>query len=104
MKTKSKEALKEIVHNCHDLQALEAMVNFQMPSEILRHVLSEFETGLPESVQSKRNFVTSGALMRMLRLTKDLAREHMGALEMRSQRSVETISSYFPADVVTYYS
>ena len=103
LRTRAKEALKEIVHNCQEMAALEGLVSTDTPPEILRHVLHQFETGLPESVQDKRNFVTSGALMRMLKLSHDLARDHL-TLELRSAQSVQTISTYSPPDVVAYYS
>lgn len=103
MRIKAKEGLKEVVHNCHDLLALEHLVSARTPPEILRHVLHEFEIGLPESIPSKRNFITSGALMRMLSLEPDLQKEHID-FEARSKASTEKICSYFPADVVKYYS
>lgn len=104
MKAKAKEALKEVVHCCGDLQALEPLLDVETPGEILRHVLAEFASGLPKSVPMKRSFVTSGALMRMLRLAKDLMRLQHVTLENRSAAFVQQIAALFPPDVVSYYS
>jgi hypothetical protein len=72
--------------------------------EILRHVLAEFAAGLPKSVPMKRSFVTSGALMRMVRLQKELLRLQHQHVEPRSAAFIDQIAALFPPEVVDYYS
>jgi hypothetical protein len=54
-------------------------------------------------VPSKRNFVTSGALMRMLQLSKHIPLDEFDEPDARAKESIETISKQFPDDVVSYY-
>jgi len=101
VKERAKQGLKEVVYNCQDLSALEPLVDASTPAEVLRHVLTVFAEALPASVQCKRNFVTSGALMRMLQLQKNLPPDE--TLDSRAKESIVTISLQFPEDVVSYY-
>ena len=46
VKERAKQGLKEVVHNCQDLSALEPLVDAATPAEVLRHVLSVFAEGV----------------------------------------------------------
>ena len=57
--------MKAVVKECKSNQHLEPLVKPDTPPDIMRHILAEFAAMLPNDVNMRRSFVTSGALMHM---------------------------------------
>ncbi|XP_041817689.1 sperm-associated antigen 6 [Chelmon rostratus] len=95
LQAKSKKALKSILQKCIDLPALEPLL-YDVPSNILKHVLCQFSKVLPHDSKARRLFVTSGGLKKVQEIQAEpgsLLQEHINA-----------INSCFPEEIVRYYS
>jgi len=89
------EALVSIVENCESHKALEALVHEDTPAQALDVILSELASALRESVDARRSFVTSGAMLRLQLLEPLLLGE--------GRRLLREINTLYPDQVVAYY-
>ncbi|KAM8881630.1 uncharacterized protein ACB058_001790 [Synchiropus picturatus] len=95
LQTKSKKALKSILHKCTYLPALEPLL-YNAPCNILKHVVCQFSKVLPHDSKARRLFVTSGGLKKV----QEIEAEPGSAL----QEHINSINSCFPEEIVRYYS
>ncbi|KAI3355197.1 hypothetical protein L3Q82_018055, partial [Scortum barcoo] len=95
LQAKSKKALKSILQKCTYLPALEPLL-YDVPSNILKHVVCQFSKVLPHDAKARRLFVTSGGLKKV----QEIDAEPGSAL----QEHINAINSCFPEEIVRYYS
>ncbi|XP_070709369.1 sperm-associated antigen 6 [Pempheris klunzingeri] len=95
LQAKSKKALKSILQKCTFLPALEPLL-YDVPSNILKHVVCQFSKVLPHDSKARRLFVTSGGLKKV----QEIKAEPGSSL----QEHINAINSCFPEEIVRYYS
>ncbi|XP_040022533.2 sperm-associated antigen 6 [Gasterosteus aculeatus] len=95
LQAKSKKALKSVLQKCTDLPSLEPLL-YDVPSNILRHVVCQFSKVLPHDSKARRLFVTSGGLKKL----QEIEAEPGSPL----QEHINAINSCFPEEIVRYYS
>ncbi|XP_066921440.1 sperm-associated antigen 6-like [Clytia hemisphaerica] len=95
LSTKAKKALKNVLQRCIHLPALEPLLH-SAPSNILKHVVSQFSKILPHDPKARKVFVTSGGLKKI----QELKPEPGSALH----EYVNTINNCYPEEIVRYYS
>ncbi|KAK5877450.1 hypothetical protein CesoFtcFv8_024953 [Champsocephalus esox] len=95
LQAKSKKALKSILQKCTYLPGLEPLL-YDVPSNILKHVVCQFSKVLPHDSKARRLFVTSGGLKKL----QEIEAEPGSPL----QDHINNINSCFPEEIVRYYS
>ncbi|KAM6908826.1 sperm-associated antigen 6 [Lycodopsis pacificus] len=95
LQAKSKKALKSILQKCTYLPGLEPLL-YDVPSNILKHVVCQFSKVLPNDNKARRLFVTSGGLKKL----QEIDAEPGSPL----QEHINAINSCFPEEIVRYYS
>ena len=95
LKTKAKRALKAVIQKCVHLPALEPLLH-DAPENILKYVVNQFAKVLPHDVASRRSFVMSGGLQKILELQPE-AGSKLGDF-------VRAITECYPKEIVDYYS
>ncbi|XP_045921695.1 sperm-associated antigen 6 isoform X2 [Micropterus dolomieu] len=95
LQAKSKKALKSILQKCTYIPALEPLL-YDVPSNILKHVVCQFSKVLPHDPKARRLFVTSGGLKKV----QEIQAEPGSPL----QEHINAINSCFPEEIVRYYS
>lgn len=95
LKDKAKQALNQIILKCSNLPALEPLLHVAS-KEILKAVLTQFVTYLKGNQKELGNFARNGGLQKILAMKSKL-QEPLFHL-------VEEIASYYPNDIVQYYS
>lgn len=88
-------AIKEIVKHCSQPNPLFAMVSESVPEDLATQAMSRLYSIMQESVVGRRDFVTTGNLLKLQQL------EHTWGTA--GSDCVLAINSLFPKDVVTYY-
>jgi hypothetical protein len=95
LKKKSRKALKFILGQCADLEALQPLLG-DAPQKVQKYVLKQFADTLPNDAAARRTFVESGALKYIQELNQQVGGK-LGDI-------IEQVKSIFPQDVVDYYS
>lgn len=95
LQTKAKKALKQILHKCTYLPALEPLLH-DAPPNILKHVVGQYSKVLPHDPKARRMFVMSGGLKKI----QEMQAEPGTALA----EYIMTINCSFPAEIVQYYT
>ncbi|XP_041823433.1 sperm-associated antigen 6 [Melanotaenia boesemani] len=95
LQNKCKKALKGILQKCTYLPVLEPLL-YDVPSNILKHVVCQFSKVLPHDSKARRMFVTSGGLKKV----QEIEAEPGSAL----QEYINAVNSCFPEEIVRYYS
>lgn len=96
LKTKSRRALKGIIDKCVHLPALEPLISPDSPPNILKYVVGQFAKVLPHDVAARREFVSSGGLQKVQRITSEAG--------SKLRESVDVINGCYPEEIVRYYS
>jgi 3-methyladenine DNA glycosylase AlkD len=92
---KSKRALKAIITKCTHYSALEVILEQTETGSMKKHILSQFNSLLPNDAKARKSFVRQGKL----KLIQSLAEADE---EMRDL--VEKINKNYPPEIVQYYS
>ncbi len=95
LKGKTKRALKAVVRKCIHLPALEPLLH-DATEEILEYIVGQFSKVLPHDAASRRSFVTSGGLQKVLELQPEPGSQ-IGDF-------VRAITECYPKEIVDYYS
>jgi 3-methyladenine DNA glycosylase AlkD len=95
LKTKSKRALKAVIQKCTHLEALEPLLK-GAPQNILKYAVHQFAKVLPNDMEARRNFVTSGGLKKV----QELQAEQGSKL----REYIDSINVCYPEEIVRYYS
>ena len=95
LKLKAKNALKKIIDSCSNLSALEPLLHVA-PEKILKHILKQYVKNLKGNTQEMRNFAQNGGLQKIQELKAKVG--------PKIQALITDINSYYPADIVKYYS
>ncbi|KAK0165994.1 hypothetical protein PV328_004458 [Microctonus aethiopoides] len=95
LKDKIKTALKNILLQCTDIEAIEPLIQ-NAPTEILKYVLGQFSKILPNDPRARRLFVTTGGLKKVQELQPD-------ATSPLSEY-IAIINSCFPEEIIRYYT
>lgn len=95
LKLKAKNALKKIIDSCSNLSALEPLLHVA-PEKILKHILQQYVKNLKGNTQEMRNFAQNGGLQKIQELKAKVG--------PKIQALITDINSYYPADIVKYYS
>jgi len=95
LKTKAKRALKAVVQKCTHLEALEPLLS-EAPQNILKYVVHQFAKVLPNNMESRKAFVTSGGLKKIQELQAEPG--------SKLREYIEQINACYPEDIVRYYS
>ncbi|KAL9655738.1 hypothetical protein ABK040_004967 [Willaertia magna] len=95
LKSKAKRALKAVIQKCTYLDALNPLLSEKAPQNILKYVVKQYETLLPDDVEAKKRFVQSKGLQK-LQLIKTEDEE--------LQESVKFINNLYPDELVKYYT
>ena len=95
LKLKAKNALKKIIDSCSNLSALEPLLHVA-PEKILKHILQQYVKNLKGNTQEMRNFAQNGGLQKI--------QELKAKVSPKIQSLIADINSYYPADIVKYYS
>ena len=88
-------ALKKIIDSCSNLSALEPLLHVA-PEKILKHILQQYVKNLKGNTQEMRNFAQNGGLQKIQELKAKVG--------PKIQSLIADINSYYPADIVKYYS
>jgi hypothetical protein len=88
-------AIKEVVKHCSQPNPLFAMVSASVPEDLATQAMSRLYTIMQESVVGRRDFVTTGNLLKLQQLEQIWG--------TAGSDCVLAINSLFPRDVVTYY-
>jgi hypothetical protein len=88
-------AILEMVKHCSQPNPLFAMVSASVPADLATQAMSRLYTIMQESVVGRREFVTTGNLLKLQQLEKIWG--------TAGSDCVLAINSLFPRDVVTYY-
>jgi 3-methyladenine DNA glycosylase AlkD len=95
-KEKAKEAFKAIVSNITDTIRLEPLLD-ESPKRFLKYIVRQFAKVLPNDMEGRKHFVTSGCLQRVLQVTK-------GEEDEKLVHAVQDLKAQFPPDIVSYFS
>ena len=95
LKLKAKNALKKIIDTCSNLNALEPLIHVA-PDKILKHILQQYVKNLKGNTEEMRAFAQNGGLQKI--------QEIKGRVSAKIQTLIDEINSYYPADIVRYYS
>lgn len=88
-------AMKEVVKHCSQPNPLFALVSENVPEDLATQAMSRLYSIMQESVVGRRDFVTTGNLLKLQQLEKTWG--------SAGSDCVLAINSLFPRDVVTYY-
>lgn len=88
-------AVKEVLKHCSQPNPLFAMVSESVPEELATQAMSRLYSIMQESVVGRRDFVTTGGLLKLQQLEQTWG--------TAGSDCVLAINSLFPKDVVTYY-
>ena len=95
LKKKAKKALKAILSQCTNLEALEPLIK-DSPPDILCYVLEQFSSVLPNDPVAKKNFVLTGGLKSI--------QQKASLADPRLKVHIDAINTYYPQEIVQYYS
>ena len=95
LKLKAKNALKKIIDTCSNLSALEPLIHVA-PDKILKHILQQYVKNLKGNTEEMRAFAQNGGLQKI--------QEIKGRVSAKIQTLIDEINSFYPADIVRYYS
>ena len=95
LKLKAKNALKKIIDNCSNLNALEPLLHVA-PEKILKHILQQYVKNLKGNTTEMRDFAQNGGLQKIQEL-KSKVNDKLKSL-------IDEINGYYPDDIVKYYS
>jgi hypothetical protein len=88
-------AIKEVTKHCSHANPLFAMVSGSVPEDLATQAMSRLYTIMQESVVGRRDFVTTGNLLKLQQLEQTWG--------TAGSECVLAINSLFPRDVVSYY-
>ena len=102
LRNKAKSSLKKIINNCDNLSALEPLLQVS-PDKILKHILNQYIKYLKTNNTELKNFIQNGGLQKLQELRFD---EKIKASPIRAKllRLINTINSYYPPEIVKYYT
>jgi hypothetical protein len=103
IKAKAKRALKGIIEKTITFEALEPMLNTGTPLAVLKGVVVQFSKILPNDVQMRRQFVTSGALQRLQEISV-MSKKDPESASAQLDDLINIINKCFPDEVIKYYS
>ena len=94
--------MKKIINNCDNLSALEPLLQVS-PDKILKHILNQYIKYLKTNNTELKNFIQNGGLQKLQELRFD---EKIKASPIRAKllRLINTINSYYPPEIVKYYT
>ena len=95
LKKKAKKALKTILAQCTNLEALQPLIK-EAPDDILVYVLQQFAKILPKDLQAKKNFLLTGGL-------KSIQQKALGA-DPKLKIHIDDINTRYPTEIVQYFS
>ena len=95
LKLKAKNALKKVIDTCCNLSALEPLIHVA-PDKILKHILQQYVKNLKGNTEEMRAFAQNGGLQKI--------QEIKGRVTPKIQTLIDEINSFYPADIVRYYS
>ncbi len=95
LKTKSKRALKAIIFQCQEMEALRPLLS-AASDKILKHVVGQMALILKNNPSTRRPFAEKGSLKRLL--------EIHASPESKLQSAINEINDLFPPEVTQHYS
>eukprot|EP00768_Dysnectes_brevis_P003536 gnl/Dysnectes_brevis/2518_a3018_793.p1 GENE.gnl/Dysnectes_brevis/2518_a3018_793~~gnl/Dysnectes_brevis/2518_a3018_793.p1 ORF type:complete len:503 (+),score=188.64 gnl/Dysnectes_brevis/2518_a3018_793:46-1554(+) len=95
LRQKARRSLKFIVQKCTHLPALDPLLH-QAPPAVLKHVVGQYAKVLPQDVDARRQFVTSGGLQRIQQLDAEPG--------TKLREAIEQCNACFPDEIVRYYT
>ena len=95
LKNKTKRALKAIIQQCQEMEALRPLLEIGN-EKVLKHVVGEMAVILKANPASKRPFAEKGSLKKLL--------EIHAAPESKLQSAINEINDLFPPEVTQHYS
>ena len=102
LKEKSKQSMKKIIDNCANLSALEPLL-YVAPDNILKHILNQYVKYLKTNNHELKDFVQNGGLQKLeeIRFGEMVKKSHLNSILIHL---INTINSYYPSEIVKYYS
>lgn len=94
-KKKAKDALKRIIHECQEMDALQPLLE-KAPEKIVKHVVAQMAVILKNKPALKKKFVEQDCLKRL--------QEIKAPPESKLQSSINEINELYPPEVVQHYS
>ena len=98
LRKKAKKSLKMIIEICNHLPALEPLLMEAQNPSILKYVVARFAVILPNNIELRKNFISTGGFKRIQEI-KSSASSESKLLEY-----INEINSQFPTEVINYYS
>ena len=97
-----KSSLKKIINNCDNLSALEPLLQVS-PDKILKHILNQYIKYLKTNNTELKNFIQNGGLQKLQELRFD-DKIKSSPIKTKLLRLINTINSYYPPEIVKYYT
>jgi len=95
LKTKSKRALKSIIQQCQELEALRPLLEIA-PEKVLKHIVGQIAIILKNNQAVRRAFAEKGGLKKL--------QEIKAPPESKLHSSINEIHDLFPPEVTQHYS
>ncbi len=95
LKNKAKRALRSIIQQCQEMDALQPLLE-SAPEKIVKHVVAQMAIILKNKPTLKKDFAEKGCLKRL--------QEIHAPPESKLQSSINEINDLFPPEVVQHYS
>ena len=102
LRNKAKSSLKKIINNCDNLSALEPLLQVS-PDKILKHILNQYIKYLKTNNTELKNFIQNGGLQKLQELRFD-DKIKSSPIKTKLLRLINTINSYYPPEIVKYYT
>lgn len=101
--TKTQRALKSVLEKTLQQEALEPLLKLSTPGNILKYVVGQFSKILPNDVNTRRSFVTSGGLARIQEIAASY-KESNALVGTKLGEAIRIINECYPEEIVRYFS
>jgi len=106
LKAKLKKTIKWILENTLDLISIEPLLSIETPLEILKPTIEQLTKIIPNDVNLRREFVTSGSLKTLQEIAqKYISKDpNNSTFYSKMAENIVIINNCYPEEIVKYYS